>query len=266
MKLTVLCDNNTFIDNYLLAEPALCFYLDNGKDKILFDMGYSNVYKINAKKLGIDLSKITKIVFSHGHDDHTKGLTKFNFDSNPKIYYCRGCFDRKKSDTCEIGSPYRLDKMREKFSLSEVVKPAKISNNLYFLGSVPRVFEFENSKDELYVFNNNKWERDTLMDDSALVYDGKDGLSIITGCSHSGICNIINYAKKLFNKNVKLIIGGFHLFENNNKAKQTIKYLLDQGVNNIYPCHCTTLSVKSKMIEGGLNVHEVGSGLQLDIN
>lgn len=28
MKLTVLADNNTFIDRYYRGEPALCFYLE----------------------------------------------------------------------------------------------------------------------------------------------------------------------------------------------------------------------------------------------
>lgn len=135
MKLTVLCDNNTFIDNYLLGEPALCFHIDNGKDKILFDMGYSGVYKTNAKKLGIDLNNLTKVVFSHGHDDHTRGLTTFNYKCRPQIYYCKGCFDRKKSSTCEIGAPYRLGKMQERFSMTEVLKPTKISENLYFFRS-----------------------------------------------------------------------------------------------------------------------------------
>jgi 7,8-dihydropterin-6-yl-methyl-4-(beta-D-ribofuranosyl)aminobenzene 5'-phosphate synthase len=37
MKLTVLVDNNTFIDEYLLGEPALSFYLEDGDQKILFD-------------------------------------------------------------------------------------------------------------------------------------------------------------------------------------------------------------------------------------
>ncbi len=33
--------------------------------------------------------------------------------------------------------------------------------------------------------------------DTALAYVGKEGLSIITGCSHAGICNIIAQAKAL---------------------------------------------------------------------
>ena len=44
MKLTVLVDNNTFIDQYYLGEPAVCYYIEDGETKILLDAGYSDVY------------------------------------------------------------------------------------------------------------------------------------------------------------------------------------------------------------------------------
>ena len=42
--------------------------------KILFDTGLSFSAAYNAPTLGVDLSQIDKIVFSHGHSDHTGGL------------------------------------------------------------------------------------------------------------------------------------------------------------------------------------------------
>ena len=50
MKLTVLCDNNTFIDNYLLGEPALSFYIENNKDKIDFSGLSKTISKLLAQK------------------------------------------------------------------------------------------------------------------------------------------------------------------------------------------------------------------------
>ena len=113
--------------------------------------------------------------------------------------------------------------------------------------------------------DNNEWHDDEFSDDSALVFDGKNGLTIITGCSHSGICNIIEYAKNHFQKRIENIIGGFHLLEINDQVMNTIAYLKKQRITNLYPCHCTSLHVKSKMIEEGLNVIECGSGLELNI-
>ena len=74
LVLRVLVDNVTYIDEYLLGEPALCFYIEESGRKILFDTGYSDVLIKNAKILGIDLGQITTIVLSHGHNDHTQGI------------------------------------------------------------------------------------------------------------------------------------------------------------------------------------------------
>ncbi len=55
IKLTILLDNNTIIDRYFLAEPGLSFYIEADGQKILFDVGYSNAYLVNAQKTKIDL-------------------------------------------------------------------------------------------------------------------------------------------------------------------------------------------------------------------
>ena len=63
-------------------------------------------------------------------------------------------------------------------------------------------------------WHDHKLVPDLLLDDSALVYQSSKGIFIITGCSHSGICNIIETAKQLSNESRILgVIGGFHLFD-----------------------------------------------------
>ena len=60
MKLKVLEDNNTFIDNYYLGEPAVSYYIEDSNTKILFDVGYSDAFIKNAHKMNIDLNEIIK--------------------------------------------------------------------------------------------------------------------------------------------------------------------------------------------------------------
>jgi len=81
MKLKVLEDNNTFIDEYYLGEPAVSYYIEDNDTKILFDTGYSDAFIKNAKSMNVNLNEINKIVISHGHNDHTGGL-KYLFNSN----------------------------------------------------------------------------------------------------------------------------------------------------------------------------------------
>ena len=74
MKLTVLVDNNTYIDQYYCGEPAAAYYIEDGDRHILWDSGYSDIILRNAQALGIYLGQLTDIAISHGHDDHTRGL------------------------------------------------------------------------------------------------------------------------------------------------------------------------------------------------
>lgn len=43
MKLTVLIDNNTVIDRYVLGEPGVSYLIEDEDKKILFDLGHSDV-------------------------------------------------------------------------------------------------------------------------------------------------------------------------------------------------------------------------------
>ena len=75
LKIKVLVDNNTFIDRYFTGEPGFCLWLEEGGKKILFDTGYSGAFIQNANLMGIDLLKVDDVVLSHGHYDHTWGMT-----------------------------------------------------------------------------------------------------------------------------------------------------------------------------------------------
>ena len=109
MKLRVLVDNNTYIDRYYLGEPAVSYYIECDGIRLLFDAGYSDVFLKNAEALGIDLGLVTHMVFSHGHNDHTRGL-KFMKErlelSGMEIIAHPSCFDEKVFGEESIGAPY----------------------------------------------------------------------------------------------------------------------------------------------------------------
>lgn len=67
---------------------------------------------------------------------------------------------------------------------------------------------------------------DYVQDDTALAYKSKNGLLIIVGCAHSGICNIIEYAKEVCGvSQVVDVIGGFHLLDpSEEQLQQTCAY------------------------------------------
>ena len=263
MKLKVLVDNNTFIDMYYLGEPAVSYYIEDGNDRILFDVGYSDVFMKNAKKMNLDLNKVNKLVISHGHDDHTGGLRYFFKEKrNIELISHPESFNYKEDDKglC-ISSPLTKEELSKVCNLNLTKEPIKISEHITYLGEIPVKNRYTIGKT---IINGEKID-DYIKEDSAIVYKSEKGLFIITGCSHSGICNIIEYAKKVCNETkIYGVIGGFHLFENDEILKNTIKYFKDNNIELLYPCHCVSLEAKVEIAKQ-IHIKEVGVGLELDI-
>lgn len=268
MQLTVLTDNNTYIDQYYLGEPAVSYFIEDDGKHILFDTGYSSVFLDNAKAMGIDLKKTDVLALSHGHDDHTGGLAwLFDTVSDHVVELVAHplVFDEKEIEGLSICSPFRKREMASKCRMRLSEKPVKISSHITFLGQIPSLFPFEERKKiGKRREEGGEWQDDYVDDDSALVCQSERGISIITGCSHSGICNIIEYARQVCGcDRVLSVIGGFHLPELDERAKKTIEFLEGLRLETAYPCHCTSFSVRAAM-SLKIPVKEVGVGLQFN--
>ncbi|MDK2826818.1 MAG: 7,8-dihydropterin-6-yl-methyl-4-(beta-D-ribofuranosyl)aminobenzene 5-phosphate synthase [Methanolobus sp.] len=277
MKLTVLIDNNTLIDRYFLGEPGVSYLIEADDKKILFDTGYSDAFIRNAQKLNINLLDIDHIVLSHAHLDHTWGLDpliklyteaqiEYLDHSQPDLIAHPLIFNsRTYCGLQEIGTLLSADKVSRIFKLKLSSEPLWITENVVFLGEIPRKFAFEHDPLESRIIIDGKEHEDELLDDTALAIKTKQGLVIITGCSHSGICNIIEYAKKVCNEEkIVDIIGGFHLLNPPEiKMKQTMDYFHRLNATEVHACHCTDLRSKINLSEV-CNLKEVGCGLQLE--
>lgn len=268
MKLTVLVDNNTFIDQYYLGEPAVCYYIEDGETKILLDAGYSDVYLRNAEMLGIDLSLVSTIAFSHGHNDHTRGLQYFPYQNSVtqvRIVAHPDTFKERMCDGEPIGSPLSEEYLKERYELILSKEPVRLSEHLTFLGEIPSVNIFERRKSFGVLKDAGTECDDYVADDTALVCKKEDGLFIVTGCSHSGICNIIEYAKQVCGDDRIIgVIGGFHLFEVSDRLMDTIYYFQQNQIRELYPCHCVSFAAKAE-IHKNIPIHEVGVGLRIEV-
>ncbi|MBP2632855.1 MAG: fold metallo-hydrolase [Firmicutes bacterium] len=267
MKLKVLVDNNTYIDQYYCGEPAVSYYIEDEGKRLLLDVGYSDLFIKNSKAFGIDLASIDTIVFSHGHDDHTRGLQYYfeqGYKNKPTIVAHPEVFEEKIIDTLKIGSPILKDELKEKSNLKFSKQPIKVSGNITFLGEIPQSNTFEVRKAIGKKIIAGKPSDDYVIDDTALVYKNDKGIYIITGCSHSGLCNIVEYAKKVCNEsNVLGIIGGLHLFDKSEQLDQTIAYLKQYQIKEFYPCHCTSFLARAE-IHKMIPIKEVGVGLEIN--
>ncbi|MFN2118998.1 MAG: MBL fold metallo-hydrolase [Anaerolineales bacterium] len=277
MKLTVLLDNNTLIDRYLRGEPGVSYFIETEDAKILFDVGYSETFIENAQKLGIDLLDIDFLVLSHGHLDHTWGLgplirlrTEALLDGRsvkrPKLVAHPAVFaSRRHKDVPELGSMLSPDKLARHFDLQLSRAPVRLTERLLFLGEIERLNDYEARKSHGKILEGGSEVPDALPDDTALAYESPDGLMVITGCSHSGICNIVEYAKKVCGEQrVVDIIGGFHLLNPDERQLQgTVEYMRRIAPTSLHACHCTDLRSKIELSHVA-PIKEVGVGLVLD--
>ncbi len=171
--------------------------------------------------MGINLLDLDYIVLSNGHYDHTWGLSHYlpfytsaikqgQKPKKPTILTHSDTFNEKfEEGVGEIGSMFSLKKLKKIFDIKLSKEPFWINENLVFLGEISRNNDFEGKEPICKVCKNNQYEDDYITEDSALAYNSDKGLFIITGCSHSGICNIANYAMNVCQqKNISAIIGG----------------------------------------------------------
>lgn len=263
MKLTVLADNYTIIDRYYLGEPALSFLLEDGADKILFDTGYSDVFLKNAALLGEDLTGVSQVVISHGHIDHTGGLPllcRRGLLAGRRLVACPGAFQPKREGTQNTGANITRGELERCCTLRLTAQPAALSEHVTFLGRIPRRFPFEPTRAMGVVEDAGGERPDFVEEDTALACQTPQGLFIVTGCSHSGICNIIAHARAVCGEaRIAGVVGGFHLFDRDEQLAGTIAYFRQLEIPRVIPCHCVSLQAKCEMSRA-FPIEEIGSG------
>jgi 7,8-dihydropterin-6-yl-methyl-4-(beta-D-ribofuranosyl)aminobenzene 5'-phosphate synthase len=239
MKITTLTDN--FVNKRgLLAEHGLSIYLEVDNKRVLFDTGQSSVFYKNAIELGVNISLVDYLVLSHGHYDHTGGVATFLENNNrAKIYAKREAFLPKYSGRRYIGTEPGLIIPPERLVFTDTI--FKLSDRL-FIVSGPIIPESYSNFDSQGFFTEEQGSTitDRFQDEQYLVYVGANGITIITGCSHLGIIEIVLQATKMFKMPVNTIIGGFHTSKMAKEGvDKIVEFLSKISPLKIGVCHCT---------------------------
>lgn len=268
MKLTLLCDNHTYIDRYYLGEPAFSCLIEDGKNTVLFDTGYSDVFLENMRRMELDPAKVTHVAVSHGHNDHTGGLEAFSKAVTQRVALVAHpmAFSRRVYEGLEVGAPVQPDALGKNFEFLFSESPVWIGENICFLGAVPRRYGFENGRavGELEREDGTAVP-DELPDDSSLALKTENGLFLVTGCAHAGIANTLAYAKEVTGETrVAGVLGGMHLFETDAAFDACCEELGRLGMKKVWPCHCTSLKVKAALMQR-FETEEAGVGLVLGL-
>lgn len=232
MKITVLNENTSISENYF-CEHGLSLYIEANGKHILFDMGQTDIFSENAKKLGIDLSTVDFAVLSHGHYDHGGGLKAFlEINQTAPVYINRYAFGDYYNGTEKyIG----LDK--------SLINSGRIifTDDEYVIDGNFSLFSC-NSKEKIYADipsglnekNADSFVPDAFLHEQYLEIKENGRKILISGCSHKGIMNITEWFSP------DILIGGFHFSKLPlDESLESYAKTLANTKTSYFTCHCT---------------------------
>lgn len=235
MKITAILENTTNKQN-MQTEHGLSLFIETKKHRILFDMGQSEMFAENAKKLGIDLTAVDIAILSHGHYDHGGGLKKFiEINKNAPVYISKYAFEPHFSGTEKyIGLDVSL---KGKNRLTEIGEELKIDDELTIYPSNSHS-PYPADSFGLNMLENNKLIPDDFRHEQYLMINENGKKVLISGCSHKGILNIADRFKP------DILIGGFHFVKldpetDGRQELEKAAEILKKNKTDYYTCHCT---------------------------
>lgn len=257
----------------------------------LFDTGPDNTtLNRNVEALRIPVERISRVVTSHWHSDHTGGLLSFlDHRSRTKAEQCivdvhpdrplaRGIASGPNYDKVVGMLPYdpsfeaieRLGGLVEKHDEGHAVA----GNTVYVSGEIPRVTPFEVGILGGMRFRDGKWDSEQhIMDERYVVINVSGrGLVIFSACSHAGIVNVVKDAMSKFpGRPVYSIIGGLHLAPPDCEPtiEPTVRFLtkeLRPAPTYILPMHCSGFNCKIALEkELGEGIVPAGVGMRFSV-
>ncbi len=238
MKITTLIENTSINEN-LVHEHGLSLLIESGGNKILFDTGQSGKFINNAESLNIKLKDLDFIVLSHGHYDHGGGLKRIlELNNKVQVYMNQNVFKHYYHTDKYIGLDKQLKQYSDRFILTK--DEFQIADNIKLSTANHKSPVYPIETFNLLKEENNKLKPDDFQHEQYLEILEDDKKILISGCSHKGILNIMNWFKP------DILIGGFHLMEiplNKTGKKQLdlVSEELSKFDTDYYTCHCTGL-------------------------
>ena len=248
---------------------------------LLFDTGVTpDGCAENLRRLGRDPADIEAIVCSHGHFDHTTGLSglfgRLGRARMPMLIHPE--FWNRRRLAIPGGVPVELPTTSRRaleeagFDIIEQQQPSFLyDRSVLITGEVDRVTGFEKGFPAHQAWRGSSWEPDPLiLDDQALIANvAGRGLVILTGCGHAGVINICRYAQRLTGvAKLHAVIGGFHLtgplFEP--IIDDTVRALEQLAPDLIVPAHCSGWKATHKIarrLPGAFIQNSVGTAFHL---
>ena len=231
-RVTVLLEN-TSRDGRLVCEHGLSLYIEASNRKILFDMGQSDAFAKNAEALGIDLSEVDVAILSHGHYDHAGGIKTFlEINKKALIYMNKRAFGRHlNADGRYIGIAPELAKSDRIVYVDDFLE-IDCELGLYSCNGNEKIHPTESRG--LEIEENGVRRPDDFLHEQYLIIQEGDKRILVSGCSHKGILNIVEWFKP------DALIGGFHFSRISDRERLcSYAHALTEYPTRYFTGHCT---------------------------
>lgn len=258
----------------LESEHGLSLYIETDHHKILFDTGMTDLFAVNAEKLGVDLSLVDILVISHGHYDHGGGLKTFlALNNKAKVYISKHGFGDYYSDKGDRGMTYiGLDQsFKDHEQIQYVDEEIRIDDRITLFSGVQGGRLFPTGNKRLYEGKDGIYINDVFRHEMSMLLEEDSHTFLFSGCSHRGIVNIIEHVRMKDYSWPSHVVGGFHMSggssgkhpESDELISEVAGYLKDTECH-YYTCHCTGLEAYHKMKErlnGSIEYLSVGESI-----
>lgn len=247
LRITVLVDHTSSRSD-LETEHGLSLLLEADGLVLLFDAGASGAALRNAERLGLPWRRISHIILSHAHRDHTGGLEAFlSALPEAKVYLHPRTLARRYS--LRPGTPARDLSMPDAVQallqarmgqLHWSTAPMTLAPGLGLTGPIPRRHQ-EEARSGPFFLDPEGGTTDPFVDDQALWLATDQGLVVLLGCAHAGLANTLDQVRKLSGgDSIHAVVGGLHLSTaSDTRLQASLQTLRDHRVVRIASCHCT---------------------------
>ena len=246
MKLTCLVDNTVKSSSPYWGEHGLSFLIESENRRVLFDTGASGTVLLhNLSMADTSPRRISALVLSHGHLDHTGGLAAL-LEQRPGLAVhahpdvLRERFSRRDTEVRSVGLPMERALLRQRADLHLCGDSREIMSGVWTTGEITLRPEPEGRAKAHYVREGESYVSDPYKDDMALVLRGTEGLALLCGCCHAGLLNTLEHVQRAFGEYPRMILGGTHLIAADaQQIQHVIERLRQMGPPALYLNHCT---------------------------